>query len=280
MFIPTSLTFFTSIWALIVVFVYFTTIHKNLPVIQKIIVGSIIYIASLFTNFLALSIFGEEFLSFLGIAIAPFIFLFIFYTYILLKPRAENLTPKIEVQESQYNKQNPQPNLKSLKHESPSNIFICYRRADSDHISGRIYDRLSQHFGENAIFKDVDSVPLGVDFRFFIDDVISKCQILLVIIGDQWISITDNDGVRRIENTKDYVRLEIESALKRNIPIIPLLVGKATIPAENDLPIGLKELAFRNGTSIRPDPDFHNDISRLITSLELHLRNLSNKNAT
>jgi hypothetical protein len=166
------------------------------------------------------------------------------------------------------------------KHELQSNIFICYRRADSNHISGRIYDHLSQHFGKDAIFKDVDSVPLGVDFRSFINEVIGKCQVLLAVIGDQWLSITNSEGKRRIDEPRDYVRLEIESALKRNIPVIPLLVGKATIPTEDDLPAGLKELAFRNGIQIRPDPDFHNDMNRLIKSLEIHLRKVSKRDAT
>ena len=160
----------------------------------------------------------------------------------------------------------------TLKHVLRLNIFICYRRADSNDISGRIYDHLSQHFGKETIFKDVDSVPLGVDFRSFINEVVGKCQVLLAVIGDHWLSITNEEGKRRLDDTRDYVRLEIESALKRNIPVIPLLVGKTTMPTEDDLPEGLNELAYRNGIQIRPDPDFHNDMTRLINSLEKHLR--------
>lgn len=187
-----------------------------------------------------------------------------------LDPRAQNDLYK-KISHTEY---------ETEKHDLCSYIFICYRRADSIDISGRIYDHLSQHFGKDAIFKDVDSVPLGVDFRSFINEVVGTCQVLLVVIGDHWLSITDNEGKRRLDDARDYVRLEIESALKKNIPVIPLLIGKATMPAEEDLPAGLKELAFRNGIQIRPDPDFHNDMTRLIKSLEMYLRKVAKKDAT
>jgi len=151
-------------------------------------------------------------------------------------------------------------------------IFISYRREDSADVSGRINDRLIQRFGKEAIFTDVDSIPLGVNFRDYIDKQVGKCEILLAVIGRDWLSIAGRDSRPRIEDPSDFVRIEIESALQRNIPVIPLLVRNAAMPAEDDLPASLKELAFRNGTPIRPNPDFHGDMDRLIKGIEKDLK--------
>ena len=158
-------------------------------------------------------------------------------------------------------------------------IFISYRRIESDYISGQIFEHLAQHFGKDAIFKDVYSIPLGVDFRKAIDENVGKCQVLLAIIGAQWLSIKNDEGNRRLFEPGDFVRIEIESALKREIPVIPLLVGKVTMPTEDDLPTGLEELAFREGIRIRPDPDFQHDMSDLIESLKNHLSELPKRDA-
>lgn len=151
-------------------------------------------------------------------------------------------------------------------------IFLSYRRDDSADITGRIYDRLVQHFGKRAIFRDIDAIPLGVDFRVHIDQMVSQCNILLVIIGPVWITITDTiSGQRRLDDPEDFVRLEVESALARSIPVVPLFVRGATVPKENELPGRLKDIVYRNGIPIRPDPDFHNDLDRLIQELESYL---------
>lgn len=146
-------------------------------------------------------------------------------------------------------------------------IFISYRRADSADVTGRIYDRLSAHFGAAAIFKDVDSIPPGVDFKEHLEKAVGRCKIFLVVIGDRWLeshtSIPDN----RLFDPMDFVRIEIEAALKRNILIIPLLVRGASMPAEEKLPPSLGKLIYRNALPIRPDPDFHRDIDRLIGAI-------------
>ena len=152
------------------------------------------------------------------------------------------------------------------------NIFISYRREDSADVSGRINDRLTQRFGEDAIFTDVDSIPLGVNFREYIDEQVGKCEILLAVIGKDWLSVTGRDDRPRIQDPSDFVRIEIESALQRHIPVIPLLVRNATMPEADDLPDSLKELAYRNGTPIRPNPDFHVDMDRLIKGIEKDLK--------
>jgi pyruvate/2-oxoglutarate dehydrogenase complex dihydrolipoamide acyltransferase (E2) component len=155
---------------------------------------------------------------------------------------------------------------------TPKTVFISYRRQDSGDVTGRIYDRLVQHFGREAIFKDVDSIPLGVDFRKFISDAVGQCNLLLAVIGRQWLNSQIESGARRLDDPRDFVKIEIEAALQRDIPVIPLLVQGAGAPGENDLPQSLQALVYRNAISIRPDPDFHRDVDRLITGIELHFQ--------
>ncbi len=150
-------------------------------------------------------------------------------------------------------------------------IFLSYRREDSADVSGRINDRLAQHFGQDAIFTDVDSIPLGIDFQQYIDEQVGKCDIFLAVIGRDWLSVTDADGRHRLHQPEDFVRIEVESALRRKIPVIPLLVRQATMPSSDDMPDSLNDLATRNGMPIRPNPDFHGDMKRLISGIEQHL---------
>jgi ACS family hexuronate transporter-like MFS transporter len=151
---------------------------------------------------------------------------------------------------------------------SQGHIFLCYRREDSADITGRFFDRLVQHFGREAIFKDVDSIPLGVDFRSHIDATIKGCRVVIVVIGDRWLSATATDGQRRLEKGLDHVRIEIQSALARDIPIIPLLVRDSEMPSPESLPEPLQDLAYRNGATVRSDPHFHSDVSFVISHLE------------
>lgn len=144
--------------------------------------------------------------------------------------------------------------------DSVNQIFISYRREDSAAITGRIYDRLVQKFGREAVFKDVDSMPLGVNFRKRLDALVSECAVVLVVIGDRWIE--------RLDDPRDFVRIEVESALHRDIPVVPLLVQDAQLPPEESLPEMLRELIDRNGLTIGHDPHFHGDINRLISSLD------------
>lgn len=155
-------------------------------------------------------------------------------------------------------------------HTTAGKIFLSYRRDDSSDITGRIYDRLTQHFGADRVFKDVDSIPLGVDFKQHLSLAVSQCNVFLAVIGTDWLSVSAATGQSHIHDASDFVRIEVESALERQIPVIPLLVQKTTIPAEKDLPESLKPLIYRNGLSIRPDPDFHHDMDRLIRAIESH----------
>ena len=157
---------------------------------------------------------------------------------------------------------------KEARERNAANIFISYRRTDSPNITGRIYDRLRQEYGKEAVFKDVDSIPLGVDFREHIDKMVGECNVLLAVIGNQWSNVKNDQGQRRIDDPLDFVRLEIEAALRREIPVIPLLVQGASMPVADELPAPLQALAYRNGIPVRPDPDFHNDMNRLLRGLE------------
>jgi hypothetical protein len=152
-----------------------------------------------------------------------------------------------------------------------TSIFISYRRSDSADVSGRIYDRLVEHFGDEAIFKDVDDIPFGVDFKTYLSDVVATCDVELVIIGPTWLDVTNETGQRRLDDPTDFVRIEVEAALERDIPVVPLLVRGAIMPKGSALPPGLSSLTFRNGTPIRPDPDFHHDMNRLIKGLEQYV---------
>jgi hypothetical protein len=156
------------------------------------------------------------------------------------------------------------------RHEAKK-LFLSYRREDSADVTGRIYDRLTQAFEKTQVFKDVDSIPLGVDFRQHLQEVVSSCDVVLVVIGDRWLTTAAADGKRRLNDPKDFVRIELETALQREIPVIPVLVRGASVPEENGLPAALSALAYRNGIAIRSDPDFHRDMDRLIQSLKAHL---------
>jgi hypothetical protein len=149
-------------------------------------------------------------------------------------------------------------------------VFVSYRREDSADVTGRIYDRLLQTFYGQNVFKDVDSIPLGADFRVHLDEMVARCDVFLVVIGKQWLQAVDSSGKRRLDDPADFVRIELESALKRGIPVIPMLVRGAVMPSEAQLPSTLKGMAYRNGIQVRADPDFHNDMNRLIAGLKAH----------
>ncbi|HEY5703958.1 MAG TPA: toll/interleukin-1 receptor domain-containing protein [Terrimicrobiaceae bacterium] len=155
------------------------------------------------------------------------------------------------------------------------NIFISYRRDDASDATGRIADVLRSKFGENLVFKDVDSIPLGSDFRRVISDAVGRCDVLLAIIGDDWLHATDEAGTRRIDDPNDFVHIEIRAALDRDVPVIPVLVEGVKMARDRDLPESLRALAFRNAISVRSDPDFHNDMERLCRALTSELRKSS-----
>ncbi len=127
-----------------------------------------------------------------------------------------------------------------------SGIFISYRRSDSQGEAGRLFDDLANHFGEQSVFMDVAAIEAGRDFRKAIAEGVAKCGVLLVMIGQEWLDAKDEAGTRRLGDPSDFVRIETVSALKRDIPVIPVLVRGARMPSAEQLPPELKELAYRN----------------------------------
>jgi formylglycine-generating enzyme required for sulfatase activity len=156
-----------------------------------------------------------------------------------------------------------------------SKILISYRREDSADVTGRIYDRLIQQFGREAVFMDVDSIPFGVDFRTYLDAQVAKCEVFLAVIGRDWIKKRGTKGKSRLEDPGDFVRIEVESALKRQILVIPVLVGGASIPPTERLPASIQDLSYRNGIPVRSGRDFHHDMNQLIESLKQKIHGLT-----
>ncbi|MDF2741021.1 MAG: hypothetical protein K0S88_2389 [Actinomycetia bacterium] len=150
---------------------------------------------------------------------------------------------------------------------APGRIFISYRREDTDFPAGWLYERLADHFDGGQVFKDVDSIQLGDDFVEVITNAVGSCDVLLAVIGDRWLTITDEDGKRRLDNSDDFVRLEIEAALAREIRVIPILVDGARIPRAEELPASLVRLARRQALELSPTR-FDADTSRLLTVLD------------
>ncbi len=147
-------------------------------------------------------------------------------------------------------------------------IFISYRRQDSPSMTGRIYDKLEAVFGSDRVFRDLDDIAAGQDFRAKIAQEVDKSDVLLVIIGPKWETITDSQGHRRLEDPNDFVRLEVEEGLKNSKQIvIPVLVENASMPKPEALPKSMRELCYRNAISVRQDPDFHNDMQKLVDAI-------------
>jgi formylglycine-generating enzyme required for sulfatase activity len=145
-------------------------------------------------------------------------------------------------------------------------IFLSYRRDDGSGHAGRLFDRLSQHFGRDNLFMDIDAIDPGLDFVEAIKNAVGSCDVLLVVIGRQWLTSTDSEGHRRLDNPEDFVRLEITTALERKIRVIPVLVSGAAMPHPTELPDILQPLARRQALAV--GDHFHPDVDLLIATLK------------
>lgn len=157
--------------------------------------------------------------------------------------------------------------MTDTKRPQKGRIFISYRRIDTSYAAGRIYDRLVAKFGEDAIFMDVDTLEGGVDFVKVLEDAVQSCDVLIALIGRQWLNIKDKDGTRRLDSPEDFVRIEIVTALKRNIRVIPVLVDGVEIPQPAELPENLRTLARRNALQVNHH-SFNSDVYRLVEHTE------------
>lgn len=151
-------------------------------------------------------------------------------------------------------------------------VFISYRREDSGGYTGRLFDILSSHFGRKNTYMDLDTIHGGDDFTAVIEEKISASDVLVAVIGTRWLTITEN-GTRRLDNPRDFVRLEIGKALERGIRVIPVLVDGASMPRADDLPAGLRPLSERQAVEIR-DAHFHSDAQQLIDVLHKALHGI------
>lgn len=149
-----------------------------------------------------------------------------------------------------------------------SDIFISYRRSDSAWAAGRIQDFLKIHFKSGSIFRDVEQIGLGQKFPERIQQALESCKIMLVIIGSSWLTIADEYGRRRLDNPEDWVRIEVETALRREILVIPVVLEGAKLPTKIALPDSLKNLIDLNGILNLQDQYFIYQMGNLLDTIK------------
>jgi hypothetical protein len=143
-------------------------------------------------------------------------------------------------------------------------VFLSYRRADTQHVAGRAADRLGDRY---ELFMDMDTIPPGVDFTDYVRRAVGNCDVLLAFIGEQWLTLTDRTGRRRIDDPQDWVVQEISAALQRGLRVIPVLVEGAEMPAAAELPGPLSPLVNRQALPLRHS-SFSADLTRLMAGID------------
>jgi hypothetical protein len=146
-------------------------------------------------------------------------------------------------------------------------IFISYRREDTSGYAGRLYDQISSHFGRDHVFMDVADLEPGSDFVDTIEKRVSTCDALIALIGKNWLTIKDEQDQIRLKKPGDFVSVEIAAALKRNVEVIPVLVGGAKMPPQQELPESLQSLSRRQALELS-DVHFMHDVADLIEALK------------
>jgi uncharacterized protein YigE (DUF2233 family) len=144
---------------------------------------------------------------------------------------------------------------------------ISYRRADSQDIAGRIADQLRFRLGERQVFLDTGSIPAGADFRHTIQEALRRRGVLVAIVGPEWMAAR-HGAPERINDPDDPVRMEIATALAEGLPIIPVLVNGASMPAAGELPDDIKDFAYRNALTLDRGRYFHRDTDELVREIE------------
>jgi Hsp70 protein/TIR domain/DnaJ C terminal domain len=153
-------------------------------------------------------------------------------------------------------------------------VFISYRRSDARWAAGRLYDRLAEVLGRNNVFFDVSNIEPGEDYQAKIIEIVGSCDVLLTVIGPNWLHIKDKRGAIRLDDPRDLMRIEVGTALRRNIRVIPVLVDGAQMPDEHQLPLELAPLARRNARDISFER-FHADLDSFVRTMESILGGLS-----
>ena len=146
-------------------------------------------------------------------------------------------------------------------------IFISYRREETAYPAGWLYDRLVDHYGEGQVFKDVDSIEPGEDFVRVLNEAVGACDVLLALIGTEWLTVANEDGTRRLDDPSDFVRLELEAALARDVRVVPVLVGGVEMPSAEELPPSLAALSRRHAIELSP-AEFEFQTNRLLRVLD------------
>ena len=147
-------------------------------------------------------------------------------------------------------------------------IFICYRREDSGDHAHRLRDALSTSFGERQVFVDLE-IPPGADVRRYIAEKLSSCAVLLVVIGPDWLTSSDENGARRLTRELDFVRLEIATALQNDDTVVmPLLVKSARMPNKSELPQEIERLADLNAHALADGVHWQYDVTRLTAAIK------------
>ena len=135
--------------------------------------------------------------------------------------------------------------------DNSGRIFISYRRQETAWPARQLYEVLVARFGAESVFKDVDDIEPGDDFVDRITQAVAACDVLLALIGPQWLTMTDDKGGRRLDNPDDFVRLELKAALSRGVRVVPILVDGARMPAADQLPEDLVAITRRQAVEIR-----------------------------
>jgi hypothetical protein len=146
-------------------------------------------------------------------------------------------------------------------------VFISYRSADSATSSGRIYDHLSQKYGRNNVFKDVNDIPTDMDVADYIQQSLHQCAVVLIVIGSRWTEALTDQRTQRLDDPTDVVHLAIDTAFALGLSVIPLLVDHAHMPEAEALPSSVRRLARINALEVRNDPDFRRDMERVISAI-------------
>ncbi|MEM9822993.1 MAG: toll/interleukin-1 receptor domain-containing protein [Bacteroidota bacterium] len=152
-------------------------------------------------------------------------------------------------------------------------IFISYRRADSAGTAGRLKDHLDQAFGEKRVFKDVEDIPAGADFRKVIGHELMASKVILILMGQQYLTLKDTAGNVRIFSEDDYVNIEASTALtfRDQKMVVPVLVNGAMMPAHDQLPDNMKELAYLNAVSLSHQ-SWRPDVQKLVLEIKKYLK--------
>ncbi|MBC8170374.1 MAG: SUMF1/EgtB/PvdO family nonheme iron enzyme [Anaerolineae bacterium] len=151
-------------------------------------------------------------------------------------------------------------------------VFISYRRADTQHIAGRINDIMEKKLGAETVFQDVEDLHPGIVWKDALSKAVADCEVMLVVIGKQWLNIADErDGSRRLDNPEDWVRFEVETALRLpQIRVIPVLVNGASLPSQQELPAALMRLTEHQIFELRDGASFKRDVEALIDGLGIN----------